>query len=769
MKTKFFMYVGFLCAFFLAACDGDKPQAVPAPVASQTAEKIGNPTDVNPEHHQSYALLVGAQNYPSLKEDMWLHGPNHDVELMHGFLAHNRIRPFEEKNIRILADGIPGAVSPTHKAIVDALGKIAAEAVDGDFVYLHFSGHGSQQPAIEDKTEADGFDEIFLPVDIGKWDDGHQAVDHALDDNTLSRAILKIRQKGAFVWAVFDSCHSGTMASRGESLGEDVRTRMVQPEALGIPKSVMEAARKTHKSRGSVKESALGSDVSGLHARGGFVAFYAVQTNQSTKEKRLPVDADDRVSHGVFTYSLFEVLSRYPFITYRQASEQIMQRYTTSFIDYTPLFEGDLDARVFGTRKTGRMLQWMLDKTGDPGAQKLTLHAGKMHGLSAGTILAVVPEAASPDRDIAGYVKIIKAGLETSEVAPIAYKGKAAYVAKPKYEYGVYSAYARVVEQHLDLSLRVARPLSSGAEPDALKARVKHILSMLSARLKEDARVDMSVNPPKTAARTGLRLYWVDANDPTADIRLAYYVPEAESGDHAITDHLWLLPPSGQWIRNASGHVSLDDSHKTPSVRIPVSRPDSEIVSALRDQLIYVSRARNLLKLAGMSDPAHGGFDVHLKIRRTDGKVEAMPASAPIVNPGDYIFMEGKNHHAYPVDLNVLYIGSDYSIGQIWKKRIEANGELKQNPRFNKIIFGNDSFGMEHIVLIVSKGEKNMPAEDLGFLTQRAITGTKGMGSLLRDIAGGQENSRGAPLSGDVSLMQFTVDVQPAVPEHEGG
>ena len=32
-----------------------------------------------------------------------------------------------------------------------------------DFVYIHYSGHGSQQPAIEAGSETDGLDEIVLP------------------------------------------------------------------------------------------------------------------------------------------------------------------------------------------------------------------------------------------------------------------------------------------------------------------------------------------------------------------------------------------------------------------------------------------------------------------------------------------------------------------------------------------------------------------------------------------------------------------------------
>ena len=79
-----------------------------------------------------------------------------------------------------------------------------------DFVYLHFSGHGSQAPALNDETELDGLDELFLPVDIGPWNDTVGAVENALLDDEIGEMIGAIRAKGATVWAVFDSCHSGT-------------------------------------------------------------------------------------------------------------------------------------------------------------------------------------------------------------------------------------------------------------------------------------------------------------------------------------------------------------------------------------------------------------------------------------------------------------------------------------------------------------------------------------------------------------------------------
>ena len=188
--------------------------------------------------------------------------------------------------------------------------KISKKALAGDFVYLHFSGHGSRQPAKKgDAGETDGLDELFLPSDIGAWDDAVGEVKNALVDDEIGNSIAAIRAKGAFVWAVFDSCHSGTV-TRGAPAGEDVKMRKVPASALGIPQQALDDAERDRvKTRGHAKpESALGA-VDGDNKQGGFVAFYAAQTTEQTPEMRLPAGEEGRVPHGLFSFTILHVIS----------------------------------------------------------------------------------------------------------------------------------------------------------------------------------------------------------------------------------------------------------------------------------------------------------------------------------------------------------------------------------------------------------------------------------------------------------------------------
>ena len=97
-------------------------------------------------------------------------------------------------------------------------------------------------------------------------------------------------------------------------------------------------------------------------AKGGLVAFYAAQTIETTPEMPLPKGAGDAVKYGLFTYTLFSKLSENPNITYRQPGHAVLQQYAADSRQRpTPLFEGELDARVLASEKLDTVMQWKLD------------------------------------------------------------------------------------------------------------------------------------------------------------------------------------------------------------------------------------------------------------------------------------------------------------------------------------------------------------------------------------------------------------------------
>ena len=208
--------------------------------------------------------------------------------------------PFAPGNVTVLADGIEGAPAPTLAAIRAAFADLTARVQPGDFVYLHFSGHGTQAPAAHPETELDGLDELFLPADIGAWTDDASGVTNALVDDEVGAMLDALTPKGADVWVVFDSCHSGTVTRAAPSGDEEVRSRMLPPEALGLTVEQMEdvATRAVADPRAR-PEAPVAATGKGGH----LVAFFAAQTNEQTPERNLPRGQPGRLPQGVFTWT----------------------------------------------------------------------------------------------------------------------------------------------------------------------------------------------------------------------------------------------------------------------------------------------------------------------------------------------------------------------------------------------------------------------------------------------------------------------------------
>ena len=236
---------------------------------------------------ERYAILVGAGYYYHLDKRNQLKGPSNDVRLARDYLLH--VEEFEEDNIFWLSDDPDAPGWPRRAPILEALRSVDEKVRDNDFVMLHFSGHGSRQPAGAGATEElDGLDEIFLPGDAKGWNDDIGSVENAITDNELGEFISSYQRKGADVWFIIDSCHSGTMT---KGLGdEEVRTRTVKGSDLGIPEPVPDGslASAIEPARGPAAPPLVDDYSSDFSERGMLITFAAAHTSQRAPEMRLP-------------------------------------------------------------------------------------------------------------------------------------------------------------------------------------------------------------------------------------------------------------------------------------------------------------------------------------------------------------------------------------------------------------------------------------------------------------------------------------------------
>ncbi len=677
---------------------------------------------------ENHAILIGASTYPNLDEQYWLKGPANDVDLVRTYLLNNPNVQFQADNIAILADGVPGGTAPTLAAIRTAMADLANRLQADDFVYLHFSGHGSQAPARDPDSELDGLDELFLPVDIGPWDDTVGVVENALVDDEIGQMIAALRASGATVWAVFDSCYSGTVTRAAPTGNDDVRLRKLDSRALGIPDNLMEKI--TSRALGARPASPIdiGQKTDGKTdgETGSFVAFYAAQTTETTPEKRLPRGMPGRRSQGVFTYTLFEALAARPAVSYRQLGQEILRRYAVdNLARATPMFEGDLDAPVFASGNRSQVQQWPLQRIDGQGR----ISAGRLHGLTQGATLAIMASPADADKDALGLMQIDFADTFSARLLPVS--------GGPQLDQIPRGAYLRKLRQSLAFSLTVALP-----EPGSIAA----------------TRLADALTPDAIAGLFGPRIALVPAG-AEADLRLAV-LPD---GDRPTMIHV--LTSTG--ILEQTGFT-------TPPRIETTGKTAPELAAALGDTLQRIARVQNLLKLGGAFGNSldSGAVDVEISLQTRSPSsprlqdLETLPV--PRLVPDDEVHVLARNREDIPVDLNVLYVGSDYSITHMFAGRLQPGDRLKQGL----LRITDAAFGRDRIILILSPAQKQTAIEDLSFLQQDELPPTRQVGpasftAILAEAGFGAQTRAAVALGGGSStgpgpvILMFDFDTRP--------
>ncbi|KAF0923370.1 hypothetical protein E2562_006277 [Oryza meyeriana var. granulata] len=158
------------------------------------------------------ALLVGI-NYPGTKAE--LKGCHNDVARMHRSLVDRF--GFDEAEIRVLADADRSAPQPTGANIRRELARLVRDARPGDFLFFHYSGHGTRLPAETGQDDDTGYDECIVPCDM-----------NLITDQDFTELVQKVPDDCLFT-IVSDSCHSGGLLDKTkEQIGHSTRQNQTQ-------------------------------------------------------------------------------------------------------------------------------------------------------------------------------------------------------------------------------------------------------------------------------------------------------------------------------------------------------------------------------------------------------------------------------------------------------------------------------------------------------------------------------------------------------------
>ena len=699
------------------------------------------------------ALLVGCTEYPHLPHAArWrLEGPANDVACLREVLIQ---RGFRAEDIAVLK-GWPAeeALRPTRANIERHFKRLAEQSVQGDQVVVLLSGHGSQQPAADtpDNVEPDGLDELFLPADVKGWTGRKGGVANAVTDNELRGWLEGITAKGALLWVLVDSCHSGTMTRGAPDRRE--RYRFV-PVTVLVPGGVVEAAQRSAAQRPPAKEKTRGQPgAMALATRGNMVAMFACQSDELAPELIRPPGGDD--FHGLFTYTLAQVLTQSPGeLTYRQLADRIVASYRSQGRwNPTPLVEGTmLDRKVLPAAAPARRPGIAI---GQPTAQGTTrVLAGALSGLSPLSVLSVYPPAAEKHADsVIGHVRLTHVGATTSTAEPVAFGGLAA-PAPDKLKPGSRCTLAFV--DFGDLRLKCAVQ-TQATDASAAHATVTH------AAGKGPKAVEAAL--AGQARQTGNLVRRVD--DPAA----------AEWFIRVVAGRVYLVPAAG-WQSRFLGAEAGARALAPPLFQLgDLAKPDA-LAGKLTAALTSIARAQHLMHLArtgaGQADAAQVELDMLTYRNRDDAKgtVLGYGTAGREVTAGDWVAFRVGNRGSAAADVTLLFIDSGYGIsclfpaaGIVGDNRLAPGKDLTTQ----RVQVTADTIGAEQLVLIAVRAGRD--PVDFSCLEQPTLAkaraahrGASAMGSplgrLLESAVYGSGKARGL---GAGDLGDFTVRLLPWV------
>jgi hypothetical protein len=659
-----------------------------------------------PAAAERHALLVAVNEYPDLPKTKWLSGPSNDAAHVVEFLTSTPALGFARERITVLSNG--GGASdgvPDRAGIRAALDRLAEQAEPGDFVYIHFAGHGSTQKARDLASEPDGLDEVFLPADTRMPENG--IYPNALVDNEIGAHLDRIRNAGAFAFVIFDACNSASATRVAGPAGADAGTRFLPSAVEGA--SIVETEERL---------PPIASDDAGLKSgAGGMVAFFAAQTTEETPELMLPRNSAAQRRMGLFTHTIYDVLARSARgLTYRQLADGVMHAYAVgNRMKPTPLFEGELDLPVFDVEGAEPVLQWPV--TVAPAGSRVP--AGSVHGLADGAKLALLADPLDTIEQALGYVEARDVGAFSARLWPVAHAGLPA----PRMVNLPAGAVARPVELPLEFELTVALPDDRATRHGDAARAVRATLE----RLAGDGSVPVNLRTVAPGEAADLRLAVLSRDE---------LFPGTGADDEP---RLWFLAPDGRLP---------DDPRLTPHSVSAAGGLEGEALAQARENLAAVFRATSLSRLAAMSSLGGDRIGIDFSLARTGAaEPEALESSrSPLVRPGDIVQVSIANGQASAVDVDILLVGPSYSIQHLLGRRF-LKGE-KLSPPIAQV--SAHAFGTRRLILVAREASPGTDYRSLAFLEQvgtqtRASppAGARDLDQMIEDIARGP-GKRGA-------------------------
>lgn len=269
-----------------------------------------------------------------------------------------------------------GYLEPTYDNIITAL-KMRESFNKGDFIYVHFSGHGARSTTIFEGVKDTAFDEALVPSDFSRGG-------HFLRDLELGILLQEMDDAGLIVTVVLDCCHSGG-AVRGDN--------SVLGEARGISQVYQtDQSERNYQPKFDLMQKISRNISPWQFTPHGVLVLAACQENEVARET-----IEGNRKHGLLTFELVKILNASPLdlslqAIYGKVRFNVQNRNRDQqphFVgrQYRSLFSDTVQSHVHELRVTKVFTElWRAEHD-----RYVELQGGSLHGVSIGSEYIVLP------------------------------------------------------------------------------------------------------------------------------------------------------------------------------------------------------------------------------------------------------------------------------------------------------------------------------------------------------------------------------------------
>lgn len=340
---------------------------------------MANTTDTAKSH---WAVIIGINYYPKGK---CLKGSVRDAETIKHYLEagakHVDIAIFTAMTPSDPSSGRPienPESWPTSANVVSSLKRVLNTANPGDFVYVHYSGHGTITPSLAQSGHSSAGELALVLFE----DDGIGS--SYLRGRHLAGLLRKMVENELLVTLVLDCCFSGSAVRNSDLYGFDIRSidYSAEVDVAGTQENDGNLVNVASTWRDSRMEESWLIDPDG----------YTILSACGPHEKAWELDAGGE-RRGALTYFLLDALSALRKssveLTHQSLHEYLRTRFHVSWPRQTPMRYGNTKLLFFGNPIVTPDIAFISVYRTDNG--RLYLRAGQVHGVYKGDEFAAYP------------------------------------------------------------------------------------------------------------------------------------------------------------------------------------------------------------------------------------------------------------------------------------------------------------------------------------------------------------------------------------------